>query len=456
MANLQYGSSGSEVEKLQKALIDAGYDVGSTGADGVFGNNTAAAVKQYQQDNGLTVDGIAGKNTLGALYATKSDTTTDTGSGGANNADNGNQGAADNGFTYDEFQHEDYDPMGDENIKQAWDILQQNSANKPGEYVSQWMDEADSYLNQYTNRDPFSYNFNEDALYQMYKDQYVQQGQMAMMDTMGQAAAMTGGYGNSYAQTAGQQMYNQYLGELNNIIPELSQMAYDRYTQEGQNLLAMYDLYMNRDAQDYARHQDSINNWYQEDARLQSNYDTLYDRGWNEYVTDRNEDFSIWQDDKAIARDDYLQQKQDKTDKYDQLVSMITNLGYTPTDEELAAAGMSKEHYQSYKDYYDKSQKTSSGGGVKTKTVTYKDLDIGSTEYNTIVTDVKRAENLAQLQSLAKQYIALGYNPDQINALTSAKAQEFINGYTPTTQSFLTSSTPKSDLYNMVMQNLPF
>ena len=88
MANLKYGSSGSEVEKLQNALIDAGYDVGSTGADGVFGNNTAAAVKQYQKDNGLTVDGIAGKNTLGALYSTKSNTTTDTGNGGTTNTDN--------------------------------------------------------------------------------------------------------------------------------------------------------------------------------------------------------------------------------------------------------------------------------------------------------------------------------------------------------------------------------
>ena len=68
MANLKTGSSGSDVKKLQKALVDAGYDVGGTGVDGVFGKNTAAAVKKYQKDNGLAVDGIAGKNTLGSLY----------------------------------------------------------------------------------------------------------------------------------------------------------------------------------------------------------------------------------------------------------------------------------------------------------------------------------------------------------------------------------------------------
>ena len=64
--NLKQGSSGSDVKKLQQTLIEKGYDVGGTGADGVFGKNTLAAVKQYQKDNGLAVDGIAGKNTLGS------------------------------------------------------------------------------------------------------------------------------------------------------------------------------------------------------------------------------------------------------------------------------------------------------------------------------------------------------------------------------------------------------
>ena len=65
---LRNGSSGTDVKALQTALINAGYDVGSTGADGVYGSKTAAAVKAYQQANGLAVDGIAGKNTLSSLY----------------------------------------------------------------------------------------------------------------------------------------------------------------------------------------------------------------------------------------------------------------------------------------------------------------------------------------------------------------------------------------------------
>lgn len=67
MANLGYGSSGNDVKELQKALIAAGYDVGSTGADGVIGAKTQAAIQQYQRDKGLSVDGIAGTQTQSSL-----------------------------------------------------------------------------------------------------------------------------------------------------------------------------------------------------------------------------------------------------------------------------------------------------------------------------------------------------------------------------------------------------
>ena len=56
-------------------------------------------------------------------------------------------------------------------------------------------------LDRIMNREDFSYDLNGDALYQRYKDRYTQQGKLAMEDTMGKAAALTGGYGNSYAQT---------------------------------------------------------------------------------------------------------------------------------------------------------------------------------------------------------------------------------------------------------------
>lgn len=168
-------------------------------------------------------------------------------------------------------------------VLQAKSLLQQWQTNRPGNYTPVWQDQADAYLNQYQNRDPFSYDFNSDALYQQHKDNYIQQGELASMNTMGQAAAMTGGYGNSYAQSAGQQAYNMYLNQLNDVIPELYQMASDRYNQEGQNMLNMYDLYMDRENYEYGKYQDDLSNWYQEYSRLQDAYDTQYNREYNEY-----------------------------------------------------------------------------------------------------------------------------------------------------------------------------
>ena len=64
---LRRGSTGDAVKQLQAALMMKGYDCGTTGADGVFGKNTEAAVRKFQWDNGLTVDGICGPRTYAAL-----------------------------------------------------------------------------------------------------------------------------------------------------------------------------------------------------------------------------------------------------------------------------------------------------------------------------------------------------------------------------------------------------
>ncbi len=61
----KYGSRGSEVTQIQTKLKRWGYYSGNV--DGIYGSQTVAAVKKFQKKNGLTVDGIAGKNTLAAM-----------------------------------------------------------------------------------------------------------------------------------------------------------------------------------------------------------------------------------------------------------------------------------------------------------------------------------------------------------------------------------------------------
>ena len=68
---LYWGCRGDAVKRLQQALIDAGYKSYVRSADGIYGQWTYDAVRAYQKDVGLSVDGIAGRNTQNKLYGTK-------------------------------------------------------------------------------------------------------------------------------------------------------------------------------------------------------------------------------------------------------------------------------------------------------------------------------------------------------------------------------------------------
>ena len=80
------------------------------------------------------------------------------------------------------------------------------SSNKPKEYTNPYSTQISDLLNSIQSS-KFNYNFNADPLYTQYKEQYQRQGQKAMMDTVGNVSALTGGYGNSYATTAGSEAY---------------------------------------------------------------------------------------------------------------------------------------------------------------------------------------------------------------------------------------------------------
>ena len=388
MANyrqLSYGATGDDVKQLQEKLNAAGnYNLDT---DGIYGDKTKAAVTDYQQKNSLKDDGIAGKNTWDSLN-----------SGLSSDAAKTPNTQYNSGFTYGDFAGND-DPV----VNEAWNVLNQHQGSKPGEYSPVWQDEADAYLNQYQNRDPFSYDFNSDALYQQYKDNYIQQGQMAMMDTMGQAAAMTGGYGNSYAQTAGQQAYNLYMNQLNDIMPELYQMAHDRYTQEGQDMLAMYDLYMNKENYEYSKYQDVLNNWYQEDSRLQGNYDSAYNRAWNEYLEGKN-----------TAYNDYWNN---------------INMNYQKERDEVAdkqwQATFDENKRQADRSYNLSASKAYSYTGNDGDVDEYKDIPIGSKDYGIIESAINGATTLEELQGILSQYADdWKYNPAQLDALAAGKKKE--------------------------------
>ena len=145
--------------------------------------------------------------------------------------------------------------------KAAWDAYQGylNQYNNIGDFNFSKNNDLNNVISGIQNYGDFSYDVNSDALYQQYADQYIQQGKMAMQDAMGQAAAMTGGYGNSYASTVGNQAYQGYLQQLNDKVPELAQMAFSRWQAGKDDLYNQYGLLLKEYEREYGLYSDEYN-----------------------------------------------------------------------------------------------------------------------------------------------------------------------------------------------------
>ena len=146
-------------------------------------------------------------------------------------------------------------------VAEAQDYLQSVMSGQPGGFSSKYAGDIAALYDQIMNRPKFEYDVNRDPLFQQYKNQYTVQGQRAMQDTLGQAAGLTGGYGNSWGTTAGYQAYQYYLQQLNDRIPEMEQRAFDRYTAEGDEMRANMNMATTLDNIDYGRYRDTVADW---------------------------------------------------------------------------------------------------------------------------------------------------------------------------------------------------
>lgn len=154
-----------------------------------------------------------------------------------------------------------------------------------------------------TGRPAFSYYPASDPVYNSYAQSYQRRGRLAMRDTMGQAAALTGGYGSSYAQSVGQQQYDSYLQSLGEALPELYGMAWQRYNAEGDALKTAWELASERS-----------------EVRRES--------------------------EREAAEREAAAQKSAETARrgnYDRLYKLIYNSGYNPNETELSDSGMTGE-----------------------------------------------------------------------------------------------------------------
>ena len=157
-------------------------------------------------------------------------------------------------------------------VTQAKEYLQGVMDSQPAAFQSKYTRQIADLYNKIMNRPEFKYDVSKDPLFASYKNQYMQNGQQAMQDAMGTAAALTGGYGNSWGATAGYQAYQWYLQQLNSVIPELEQYAFDKYKYYGEELRRNMDMTANLDSIDYGRYRDTVSDWQNSAAMAQNAY----------------------------------------------------------------------------------------------------------------------------------------------------------------------------------------
>lgn len=171
-------------------------------------------------------------------------------------------------------------------VNEYYEKTRKLERNKPDEFESKYEGQISDILDNILNRPKFSYTAEDmanDDLYKMYRDQYMRQGNLAMRDTMGNAAALTGGYGNTYASAAGQQAYDNYVAQLNNKALDFYDRAYQRYADEGQNLYNQMNVVTGLDNTDYQRYRDGVNDYYNDLNYYNGRYNQEYGYDYGEY-----------------------------------------------------------------------------------------------------------------------------------------------------------------------------
>lgn len=254
--------------------------------------------------------------------------------------------------------------MGQNGVGQLWQSHSQH--DEDGNWIPQGNQNfvnAQELMGQIQNRPGFTFDLNNNALYQMYKDQYQKLGQQAMEDTMGKAAGLTGGYGSTYGQNVGQQAYNDYLTRLNGQVPEIYAQERAAYDQQTQDLYNRWQMAMSAYNQDY-----------------QAGRDRLGDERY-----DAETAYAHAQDAQSLA--------------YNQAM-MLIQAGKTPSDELIAAAGldpafvstMAALYAQQLAGYGGSGGGYSSGGGHSSGSGSSNNGGTGSGDLNTGVAEVETTQ----------------------------------------------------------------
>lgn len=298
-------------------------------------------------------------------------------------------------------------------VKAAQKALEEHEKTKAPTWTGGTYGEAlNEAMDKINNREKFNYDLAGDMLYNQYKDQYISQGKLAMQDTLGQVAALTGGYGNSYATTAGNQAYQGYLQQLNDRIPDLYNMALSRYQMEGQDLKDQYAMLNDANQTEYGRYRDAVGDWNAENSRLTDRYYNEANMDWtrfsdnrdfanNAYTNERNFDYGKYTDGYNQAFASYQQQISE-----DQFAKQLA-LEQARLDEQIRAnrASEAKARSSGSGNYIYEDSEDSLGNSPY--------ADWTAVDWREYFDAIRVSDGSAKAMSELKDFIAKGYIPQE-------------------------------------------
>lgn len=262
-----------------------------------------------------------------------------------------------NGSQYNKISYTQQTNQWNDTINALWDQINgygpfQDTREKPT-YSNRYDQQINDLLQQYVNREKFSYDYKNDPLYANYRKQYQREGQRATQDALAEAAAASGGIPSSYAASAAAQAQNYYASQIADKIPELEQLAYQKYLDDASLQQSKISALQGQEQLDYAKYIDAL----------------------GQYNTDRNFDYGVYSDRyNQLANNLGLAANQQSTqysmetaaqgDALDRVQNFLKAGGkLADLDATLIArSGLTPAELKTYEAYYANQSSGSSGG----------------------------------------------------------------------------------------------
>lgn len=255
------------------------------------------------------------------------------------------------------YKYNKYTPSN--RVNDYADKLEDLENSKPGDFSSRYDEQIQNIINTIQNRPQFDQGQVYDSdLYKQYREQYIQQGNKAMRDTMGNAAALTGGYGSTYATAAGQQAYDGYLSQLGDKTMDIYDRVYNQYLNEGQELYNQLGMYNQQDNIDYGRYRDTVGDYYNDLNYYSNRYNTEYANDFGEYQTDQ--DAMRWAEQYAYQKTQDALAQQNWQTQFDYQKEQDA-MQYALAQQRAARSGGGSRKSSPYDEYVEKARRLLNG-----------------------------------------------------------------------------------------------